>query len=562
MIIKSLRIKNHQSYGNVVTELKFNQDKGDLILLQGKNGSGKSGLLSALEFTLYGVVRGKNGKRRVLSSIPNRLNGHLLDEVDFSTPSCDVTVSRSLNPNKVKLYENGVEYPKANKIQDKIEEHVGLDMEMFKSFVSMSVNDFKNFISLPAEDKRKLFDNFFNMDAINAMAKILRQLKTENEMHIAEHKRAMLAADSTIASFKESIRNLSIRIEEGNMEEVNGLKEDIKSFRPKFEELTSAIEAHSASNEDLRRQVEAIRNSMTSTKTRRAIIQEQVSLLEKGECPTCGTVFCGDEHVEKTSSLRSSLAAIDELVKEESASYNTLNASYLESGNQLNKYNREINDIKSRITSLKARIETLNSKDNKALQSSIEEFQRKIAEMNSKKDASSAIVGDRTTQSVYYDKALDVFSDLGIKQWMIEKIVEPINHFIVENIRDLNLPFTIELDKEFDAKVFDGGEEVDPDTLSTGEARKVNICIMLAYLKLIRMRRHVNVLFLDEVFSSIDMESIKDILAMFRRFASDYNVNVLLVHHSELDYSLFDRTIKVHKTIFTSLEDSGPSKSM
>ena len=562
MIIKSLRIKNHQSYGNVVTELKFNQDKGDLILLQGKNGSGKSGLLSALEFTLYGVVRGKNGKRRVLSSIPNRLNGHLLDEVDFSTPSCDVTVSRSLNPNKVKLYENGVEYPKANKIQDKIEEHVGLDMEMFKSFVSMSVNDFKNFISLPAEDKRKLFDNFFNMDAINAMAKILRQLKTENEMHIAEHKRAMLAADSTIASFKESIRNLSIRIEEGNMEEVNGLKEDIKSFRPKFEELTSAIEAHSASNEDLRRQVEAIRNSMTSTKTRRAIIQEQVSLLEKGECPTCGTVFCGDEHVEKTSSLRSSLAAIDELVKEESASYNTLNASYLESGNQLNKYNREINDIKSRITSLKARIETLNIKDNKALQSSIEEFQRKIAEMNSKKDASSAIVGDRTTQSVYYDKALDVFSDLGIKQWMIEKIVEPINHFIVENIRDLNLPFTIELDKEFDAKVFDGGEEVDPDTLSTGEARKVNICIMLAYLKLIRMRRHVNVLFLDEVFSSIDMESIKDILAMFRRFASDYNVNVLLVHHSELDYSLFDRTIKVHKTIFTSLEDSGPSKSM
>lgn len=559
MIIKSLRIKNHQSYGNVVTELKFNQNKGDLILLQGKNGSGKSGLLSALEFTLYGVVRGKNGKRRVLSSIPNRLNGHMLDEVDFSTPSCDVTVSRSLNPNKVKLYENGVEYAKANKIQDKIEEHVGLDMEMFKSFVSMSVNDFKNFISLPAEDKRKLFDNFFNMDAINAMAKILRQLKTENEMHIAEHKRAMLAADNTIASFNESIRNLSARIEEGNMEEVNGLKEDIKSFRPKFEELTSAIEAHNTSNEDLRRQVEAIRNSMTSTKTRRAIIQEQVSLLEKGECPTCGRVFCGDEHTEKTSALRNSLTAIDELVKEESDSYNTLNASYLESGNQLNKYNRELTDIKSRITSLKARIEALNSKDNKALESSIEEFQRKITEMTSKKVVSSAIVGDRTTQSVYYDKALDVFSDLGIKQWMIEKIVEPINHFIVENIRDLNLPFTIELDKEFDAKVFDGGEEVDPDTLSTGEARKVNICIMLAYLKLIRMRRHVNLLFLDEVFSSIDMESIKDILAMFRRFASDYNVNVLLVHHSELDYSLFDRTIKAHKTIFTSLEDSGPS---
>src|SRR5574343_84455 len=176
MIIKSLRIKNHQSYGNVVTELKFNQNKGDLILLQGKNGSGKSGLLSALEFTLYGVVRGKNGKRRVLSSLPNRLNGHMLDEVDFSTPSCDVTVSRSLNPNKVILYENNTRYTKANNIQDKIEEHIGLDMEMFKSFVSMSVNDFKNFISLPAEDKRKLFDNFFNMDAINAMEKILRQL--------------------------------------------------------------------------------------------------------------------------------------------------------------------------------------------------------------------------------------------------------------------------------------------------------------------------------------------------------------------------------------------------
>lgn len=558
MIIEKLRIKNLKSYGNVVTEIEFDKNKGGLIFLCGKTGSGKTSILEGLEFTLYGTVRGKNGKRLPLSTLPNRINKDLVTEVDFSTSdNTNLQVIRSLNPSKVKLIENSIPYPKANKIQDRIEEHIGFDLELFKSFVSMSVNDFKNFISLPAEDKRKLFDKLFNMDAINAISKIIRQLKTENELQIAEHKRILLSAENTIISFNESITNLRKKIEEDSVNEINRLKKEINSFKPKFEELTLIITNNDINNNNLKNSLEQIKTSVTTNKTRKNLLQEQITLFEKGSCPTCGTELCSEEHNSKLLLMKKNYSELDNLIKQEMLSYNKTNDALLESNNLTSKTNKDLDIIKTTLTSLKSRITALTDTDSKALTSSIEEFESKIEEFELKKKESAILINENSSKTVYYDKALDVFSELGIKQWMIEKIVEPINVFIAENIKELNLHFNIELDKEFDAKITHMGEEISSESLSNGEERKANMCIMLAYLKLIRMRKHINILFLDETFSSIDIESVSEVLSMFRKFAIDYNVNVILVHHSALDDSLFDRTLKIHKTVFSTIEDSG-----
>jgi len=115
--------------------------------------------------------------------------------------------------------------------------------------------------------------------------------------------------------------------------------------------------------------------------------------------------------------------------------------------------------------------------------------------------------------------------------------------------------FEVSLDETFTAEIKHLGSQIDHDTLSTGEQKKVNVAILIAYLKLIRTKKHINVLFLDEVFSSIDLEGISDILSLLKSFSNDYNINIFVVHHALLNHENFDRIIRINKEVFSSIEE-------
>ena len=74
-------------------------------------------------------------------------------------------------------------------------------------------------------------------------------------------------------------------------------------------------------------------------------------------------------------------------------------------------------------------------------------------------------------------------------------------------------------------------------------------------MKLIRTKKHINILFLDEVFASIDIEGIDSILGLLKAFANDYNINIFVVHHAILSQEMFDRIIKINKDVFSSVEE-------
>jgi DNA repair exonuclease SbcCD ATPase subunit len=154
-----------------------------------------------------------------------------------------------------------------------------------------------------------------------------------------------------------------------------------------------------------------------------------------------------------------------------------------------------------------------------------------------------------------FKKLDELFSDSGIKKSIISSIIKPINKYIDENLALLDMPFKVILNDQFNATITLLGNEVDVETLSTGETKKVNISIMLAYLKMIRMKRKINVLFLDEIFASIDIEGINSIIHILKQFAREWNVNVFLVHHSYLDKNLFDRILHVEKNITSYIQE-------
>jgi DNA repair exonuclease SbcCD ATPase subunit len=119
----------------------------------------------------------------------------------------------------------------------------------------------------------------------------------------------------------------------------------------------------------------------------------------------------------------------------------------------------------------------------------------------------------------------------------------------------MGLHFGVELDETFTAEIRQFGAVIESDTLSTGETKLINLCILVAYLKLIRSKKTINVLFLDEVFSSIDLDNIDKILVLLKSFANEYNINIFVVHHAVLNQEMFDRILKIEKNVFSTIEE-------
>ena len=184
----------------------------------------------------------------------------------------------------------------------------------------------------------------------------------------------------------------------------------------------------------------------------------------------------------------------------------------------------------------------------------LEEFYSSIDKLNIRKEDTEIKKSESSDKVIYHKHLKSVFSENGVKKSIIQNIIEPINHYIQENVQKMHLPFEVVLDDTFTAKITSFGEDIDIDTLSTGETKKINVSILIAYLKLIRTKKQMNVLFLDEVFSSVDVESINDVIRLLRDLADHSKINIFLVHHSLLDSQHFDEIYEVKKDIFSYIE--------
>jgi DNA repair exonuclease SbcCD ATPase subunit len=193
---------------------------------------------------------------------------------------------------------------------------------------------------------------------------------------------------------------------------------------------------------------------------------------------------------------------------------------------------------------------------------STQEFEKTLRELEDRK---SLVVESGTVLSekeIYYKELQKILGEDGIKKTIISRIIVPINHFLEENLSKMGVPFTVKLDENFNAEIMNFSQSIEQDSLSTGENKRINICIMIAYLKMIRTRKNINILFLDEVFSSIDSEGIESILVLLKDFAAGSGINIFVVHHAVMATEFFDRIISVSKDVFTQIEEiSGQTPS-
>jgi DNA repair exonuclease SbcCD ATPase subunit len=575
MLISELGIRGFKSYGNNEQILKLNTEKGELILLVGNNGAGKSSLLDSFDYTLYGKVRGRKKRWATLSTLPNRINGELLNRIKFTSLGTEVEIKRGISPSVLELTENGVVNERAGKanVDEKIEKYVGMDIETFKSFISMSINDFKNFISLSNEEKQLLLDKLFNLEVINILNGILKDIAKNNKTRAASFDAEIRTLDDSISSIQRSIdkaierqkeeARLALEREKEDIQseidritnEMNSRKDDYKSLKEKMDKIK---EKETELNNELDNEKKQYINTQNDIKN----VQREIDLYDSGKCPTCRTDFNSDHFVTLRDSFVEKKAGYEKIKSEIEDNIKLVKERQIKLKGLSETTTNSFNDLSYLLKSYKSEIEKLTQKKasqkaptNTTPSINIQEFQNTIEELEEKKIVSSDNITVCKEKELYYKELNRIFGEDGVKKSIISGIIKPINHFISENIKKMMLPFDVKLDETFTAEIRQLGSVIEHDSLSTGETKKVNISILIAYLKLIRTKRHINILFLDEVFSSIDIEGIDSILALLKSFANDYNINIFVVHHAILNQEMFDRILKINKEIFSSIEE-------
>jgi DNA repair exonuclease SbcCD ATPase subunit len=561
MLISEIGIRGFKSFGNNEQTVKLNTEKGELILLVGNNGNGKSSFLSSFEYTLYGKVRGGRQKKwSTLSTLPNRINGELLNRISFKSGGVDVEIKRGISPSKLELWENGMLNERAGKsnIDDAIEKYVGMDIETFKSFISMSINDFKNFISLSNEEKQLLLDKLFNLEVINILNGILKDLNKSNKTRIASLDSEIKTLEDSIGSIQKSIErtvqkeklNIQADIDE-LMEQMTAKKDDYKALKEKVDKIKEKEEQLITEIDAEKKQYITVQNDIKN-------VQREIDLYDSGKCPTCGTDFDSDHFNSLREALVEKKTKFEDVKSTIEANIQTIKDRQTKLKGIAGTTTTTFNDMSYFLKNCKSKIEELTRKkdqESKVVSPNIEEFEKSISELEDKKSLSKDNVAVSKDKELFYKELNRIFGEDGVKKSIIAGIIKPLNHFIGENISKMGIPFGVKLDETFTAEIRQFGSLIESDSLSTGENKRVNIAILIAYLKLIRTKRHINILFLDEVFSSIDIEGIDSILTLLKSFANEYNINIFVVHHAILNQEMFDRILKINKEVFSSIEE-------
>lgn len=542
MKIKKIEWRNVASYGNKIQKLELH-DKAGLIQVFGENGVGKSTISDVITFGLYGKLEGKK-----LKDIPNRSNKCAWMRIEFEQDGKLYEVERGLEPASFQLSINGDIYDQAgkNNVQDYLSEDIlKIPYYVFNNTISLSINDFKSFLRMSTADKKLIIDKIFGFYILNEMRDILKEESKMIKSSIDRLTGEIFATGRSIAASQKELEELQKRIVENSGTEIGKTEDQLESYK-------ALLEIHTDKIKDFRNKENQVNKSVTDSYEKYSdlgakikSLDSKMNLYNEDKCPTCSSDLSTDFHKSIFDDLCKLREKYMEDLKELKKNYESAKKSQnkiLESKNELfskgSKIETGIKTLKEKLKSLKT---AKNNDEANSIRKLLSQANDDLSQFNQEKTVFEEKQG--------WIKTLDeVLSEKGVKQLAIKSILPSLNSEILNTLLSLHLPYKVVFNEEFNAQIFHLGEEISPQTLSTGEMKKVDFAVLVAVIKLMKIRfSSVNILFLDEIFSSVDPDGVHSILNTLRKLSDDLSMNIFVINHAPMPTEIFDYKIEISK---------------
>lgn len=551
--IKSIAWRNFRSYGDMTQVVEFSPEESDLILLYGPNGSGKSTFQDCLDFLFFKKVKGKKRTWSSMASLPNRYNGgSAWASVTFEKDGITYEIERNISPSKVSLKVDGVAHQAKSSaaVEKEIEQILGFDIYAFKTFISVNANDFKNFIYMSKKDKEKVLDKIFNLGILNNLGDIVKKFAKGTQQQIELINGKTEVYKSNLDTLKHNAQNQWELRKEKVGKELKEVEQQLKLLAKQVKSDQKEFEQSQQEKTVLDQLVQEKISQKSALESEIRALKQQLKVFEADKCPTC--------HQDITKEHKESIGGnIKKRGKKLIVDLKNVSTEYEEAVKNLNVVKRgyeelwqKLNETKSEGKNKKAKYDELKAEhlleepvqpqyDVEQIKAELEELEEEIVDLRRKFGVQQRLIG--------------MLQEDGIKGQVISSLVPVLNSHLKEYLEMMSFRFQVEINNDFSATIYDNGEEIDPDQMSEGQDKIINIALMFSYLSIITSGGMVNLLFIDEIFSFIDIDNISLILVFLKQWISRYDVNVIVVNHQMPGDLVFDRTFRTEIDVYSQL---------
>jgi len=561
IFFRKLRWMNFLSTGNVMTELDLCRSKSTLVI--GENGAGKSTMLDALSFALFGRAFRNINKPQLVNSITGK---HTVVEVEFSIGNKEYLIRRGIKPAVFDIYVDGNllnQNANAREYQEVFEKTIlRMNQKSFNQIVVLGSANFVPFMQLPSQHRREVIEDLLNIQIFSVMNSILKDKVSTNKTAATDVDYQIDLCEQKIELHKKHIDTLN-----------RNNKAIIEQKQKKIAQYNASISELINTNQQLKTQVEGltatISDSEKQSKRLKKIQQMETQLNNKvksldkdiqffhdhDNCPTCKQ---GIDHDFKEQTIEArkakSVEIADALVKLE-AEYDKANKRIAEIEGVLTditKLNNEIGDNNTQIQFNNRYIKELES-DIQSLQSNhdsdtsnTDELRELKKTLKEAKDEKERLVYEKEL----HDVASYVLKDTGIKTKIIKQYVPIINKLINKYLAAMDFFVQFELDETFSETIRSRfRDDFSYASFSEGEKMRIDLSLMFTWRAIAKLRNSAstNLLIMDEVFdSSLDSGGTEEFMKILDQLTQDTNTFVIS-HKGDQLYDKFHSVIRFEK---------------
>lgn len=569
IIFQLIRWKNFISTGNAFTEIDFLRSTNTLIV--GSNGAGKSTILDALTFGLFGKPFRKINKPQLINSINN---GQTVVEIEFKIGKKQYKVIRGLKPSVFEIYCDGVllnQDAKAKDYQEHLEKFIlKLNYKSFTQVVILGSASFVPFMQLSAADRRAIIEDLLDIGIFSSMNIIVKDKMTVIKDKIKEVKYDLNLTEEKIKiqlqnideHKKNHLSEINDKVAEisNNTNVVKKTSGDILLIQKHIETLSSSVTDESVvlSKNGKLLQIESKFESNIKK------LKKDIEFYELNDnCPTCQQTITPDHKTKHVSEKKTRMTEIDQAneklsvelqkVVERIQSISSVQKHIRAHQTELVKLNTQINSINEYNAKVFLQIEELRKKSE-----SIESNNTKLQDLNT--ELSETIENGKAlaTEKQYLEFAATLLKDTGIKTKIIKQYLPIMNKLINKYLKAMEFFVNFNLNESFEETIKSRHrDEFSYASFSEGEKMRIDLALLFTWRQIAKMKNstNTNLLVLDEIFdSSLDGVGTEEFLKLLNSL--DKNTNVFVISHKgDQLFDKFRSTIRfTKKNNFSQIE--------
>ena len=567
-----MTVKNFMSVGNSAQAVNF--DRQDLTLVLGenldlggdgsRNGVGKTTLINALSYALYGSAVSNIRK----DNLVNKTNGkNMLVSLDFTVGNTDYKIERGRKPNVLKFYVNNTETEAqdnaqgdSRETQDAIEEILGMSHDMFKHIMALNTYT-EPFLSLKANDQRTIIEQLLGITMLSERADKIKELNRTTKDDITKEEFRIRAVQDANKRIEEQIEALKRR--QGlwvtkNEEEKTKITAALATLQEI--DIDAEIAAHRAhaiwdqKRKDINDFASAIsRGKLDEAREAKAMVklEAEIATLKAHTCHTCGQEFHDEKHEQVLANKQKDLDTARASCEEYATGLASLQVAHDALGT-LGKPPKMFYDKEEQAIQHRANVENL-VKQLADKSAEVDPYGEQIEEMQTKavEEVTYDNLNKLTRLQEHQEFLLKLLTskDSFIRKKIIEQNLSYLNARLTHYLDRVGLPHTVVFQNDLTVSIEELGRELDFDNLSRGERNRLILSMSWAFRDVFEsLYQPINLLFIDEMIDNgLDTSGVENALALLKQMSRERHKSIWLVSHRDELAGRVENILKVVK---------------